>query len=284
MQRLKPQARTFAKLRLELLMDLELAGKVALITGSTKGIGLASAISLAEEGCVVLLNARTEADVLSMAEHLRARGLSASALVADVCNSDEARNLVARAVETAGRLDILVNNVGAIVGGMRVLESTDDDWKAAMEINFFQVVRMMRLAAPHMKTSGGGTIVNIASISGWVPQLVRNGQYGASKAALVYCTERWALEFVPLGIRVNAISPGSIICDGNGWDRYRDRDPRGFDEYVRRGFPLGRLGTPEEIGHVVAFLSSPKSHWINGRHIAVDGLEQPFDRPGRTPF
>jgi 3-oxoacyl-[acyl-carrier protein] reductase len=201
-----------------------------------------------------------------------------------VCEPKSADRLIERCIKTFGRLDILVNNVGAIGGGARLLESTDEDWHAAMEINFIQALRIIRAAVPPMRANGGGAIVNITSISGWIPQLVRNGQYGASKAALIYNTERLALEFVPYNIRVNAVSPGSIICDGNGWDRYRERDPAGFKEYERVGFPMGRLGKPEEIADVVIFLSSGRAHWINGRHIAVDGLEQPFDRPGRTPF
>jgi len=90
-------------------------------------------------------------------------------------------------------------------------------------------------------------MINVASISGWSPQLAMSGQYGAAKAALIFDTERWALEFVPHGIRVNTVSPGSILVEGNGWDRYRLANPAYFDDYVRHGFPRGRLGTAEEL-------------------------------------
>ena len=102
-----------------------------------------------------------------------------------------------------------------------------------------------------------------------------SGQYGAAKAALIFDTERWALEFVPYGIRVNTVSPGSILVEGNGWDRYRLTNPGYYEDYVRHGFPMGRLGSAEEVADVIVFIASPRAHWINGRNIPVDGLEQP---------
>ena len=147
-----------------------------------------------------------------------------------------------------------------------------------------QTVRMMRLALPHMHGRAGASVINVASISGWAPQLAMSGQYGAAKAALIFDTERWALECVPHGVRVNTVSPGSILVAGNGWDRYRIAQPDYFDDYVRHGFPMGRLGTAEEVADVIVFLASPRAHWINGRNIAVDGLEQPHAPLDRRPF
>jgi len=136
----------------------------------------------------------------------------------------------------------------------------------------------------HMKGRPGAAVINIASISGWTPQLAMSGQYGAAKAALIFDTERWALEFVPHGLRVNTVSPGSILVEGNGWDRYRLANPHYFDDYVRHGFPMGRLGTAEELADVIVFVASPRAHWINGRNIPVDGLEQPYAPLDRRPF
>ena len=142
---------------------------------------------------------------------------------------------------------------------------------------------MMRLALPHMKGRPGASVINVASISGWAPQLAMSGQYGAAKAALIFDTERWALEFVPHGIRVNTVSPGSILVDGNGWDRYRLANANYYEDYVRHGFPMGRLGTAEEVADVIVFAASPRAigstagtsrstgwsnltpHWIAGR-------------------
>ena len=111
-----------------------------------------------------------------------------------------------------------------------------------------------------------------------------SGQYGAAKAALIFDTERWALEFVPHGIRVNTVSPGSILVKGNGWDRYRLANPDYFDDYVRHGFPMGRLGAAQEVADVIVLVASPRAHWINGRNIPVDGLEQPHAPLDRRPF
>ena len=122
-----------------------------------------------------------------------------------------------------------------------------------------------------------------ASISGWSPQLAMSGQYGAAKA-LIFDTERWALEFVPYGVRVNTISPGPILVEGNDWDRYRLANPELFDNYVRHGFPMSPLGTAEEVADVIVFLAAPRAHWINGRNIPVDGLEQPHAPLDRRPY
>jgi 3-oxoacyl-[acyl-carrier protein] reductase len=153
-----------------------------------------------------------------------------------------------------------------------------------MDLNLVQSVRMMRLALPHMTGRPGAAVINVASISGWVPQLAMSGQYGAAKAGLIFDTERWALELVPHGIRVNTVSPGSILVPGNGWDRYRQAAQVNFDDYVRHGFPMGRLGTGEEVADVIVFLASPRAHWVNGRNIPVDGLEQPYAPADRRPF
>jgi 3-oxoacyl-[acyl-carrier protein] reductase len=111
-----------------------------------------------------------------------------------------------------------------------------------------------------------------------------SGQYGAAKAALILDTERWALEFVPHGVQVNTVSPVSILVAGNGWDRYRIANQNNFDDYVRHGFPMGRLGTAEEVAEVIVFTTLPRACWINGRNIAVDGLGQPYAPLDRRPF
>jgi 3-oxoacyl-[acyl-carrier protein] reductase len=265
-------------------MDLKLAGKVVLITGSSRGIGLATAKAFAAEGCRVVLSARSAEQLHAAESGLRRNGVEVAAHAADVSDPDEAACLIGAAVTTCGGIDILVNNVGGGGGGARIADSSDDDWRGALERNLIQTVRMMRLALPHMQGRPGAAVVNIASISGWTPQLAMSGQYGAAKAALIFDTERWALEFVPYGIRVNTISPGSILVEGNGWDRYRLANPEYFDDYVRCGFPMGRLGTAEEVADVIVFAASRRAHWINGRHIPVDGLEQPHAPLDRRPY
>ncbi len=265
-------------------MDLHLRDKVVLITGSSRGIGLATARAFAAEGCRLVLSARSTAALTEAVETLRAEGSTLAAHKADVTKPDEAAALVQAAVAAFGGIDILVNNVGGGGGGPRIADSTDDDWRNALETNLIQTVRMMRLALPHMTGRAGAAVINVASISGWTAQLAMSGQYGAAKAALIFDTERWALEFVPHRVRVNTVSPGSILVAGNGWDRYRLASQATYDDYVRNGFPMGRLGSAEEVADVIAFLASPRAHWINGRNVAVDGLEQPYPPVDRRPF
>ena len=265
-------------------MDLKLAGKVALVTGSSRGIGLASAKALAAEGCRLMIAARSAEQLRDAERGLRKTGAEVAAHAADVSSPDDATGLIEATVAAYGGIDILVNNVGGGGGGARVADSSDDDWRGALERNLIQTVRMMRLALPDMQGRPGAAVINIASISGWSPQLAMSGQYGAAKAALIFDTERWALEFVPYGIRVNTVSPGSILVEGNHWDRYRVANPEYFGDYVRHGFPMGRLGTAEEVADVIVFLASSRAHWINGRNIRVDGLEQPHAPLDRRPY
>lgn len=265
-------------------MDLQLRGKVAVVTGASKGIGKATALAFAAEGCDLAICGRDEGALLAAAQDIGAGGVRVLPVVADVGDASDAERLVKTSVRELGGIDILINNVGGGIGASRLLETSDDDWRQTYEVNLIQSARMMRLAAPRMQARGGGAIVNLASISGWSPQLVGRGQYGAAKAALIFDTERWALEFVPHRIRVNTVSPGSILCPGTGWDLFRQREPEIFAEYERDGFPMGRLGRPEEVADVIVFLASPRAHWINGRNIPVDGLEQPVARRDQRPY
>lgn len=255
-------------------MDLTLKDKIVLITGGSRGIGLRTARAFAAEGCHLGLCGRDQADLDIAATELRATGVQVVTLQADVTKPAEAAAFVERCAIDLGGIDILINNVGGAVGGF-LMEASDEEWQQTFELNVFQLVRMIRLTVPYMRQRGSGAIINIASISGWSPQLAGRAQYGASKAAQIFLTERLALELVHDQIRVNTVSPGSIIWEEGGWDRFRQRNPESFAAYVRDGFPMGRLGHPEEIADVVVFLASARAHWINGRHIPVDGLEQP---------
>lgn len=257
-------------------MDLDLKAKVVLVTGSSKGIGLATAKAFAREGAHVVLNGRCEADLAKSVAELSQISDAVSSHTADVCDPTAAESLVADCVGRLGAIDILVNNVGGVGGAARLEGSTDEEWLAVFDRNLLQLARMTRLVIPHMRRRGG-VITNISSISGVKAEVGRSGQYGSAKAALIYLAERWALELVSDNIRVNAVSPGSVYCEGTGWDRYKKRNPAGFEEYERTAFPMGRFGKPEEIADVVVFLCSPRAGWINGRHIVVDGLQRPLD-------
>lgn len=257
-------------------MDLGLSGKTALVTGGSRGIGYRIADRLAEEGCHLGICGRDSTSLDEAAARLTRRGVKVIGIRADVSLEDEAVHLVKEMGRFFGAIDILINNVGGAVGSPVLLETSNADWQKTFELNVFQVARMIRLVVPLMNKKEGGSIVNIASISGWQPQLSGSTQYGASKAALIFMTERLALEFARHRIRINCLSPGSIIWKDGGWDHYKKTNPSAFDRYVKEGFPWGRLGSPEEVANVAAFLASPGSEWINGRHIPVDGLEQPY--------
>jgi len=261
-------------------VDLGLRGKVALVTGANRGIGLAIALGLAREGCDLAVCARGAESLAAAAERVRALGVRVAAIPADVLRADDAHRFVEEAAAQLGGIDILVNNAGKGLG-RRLSEATDEEWRQTFDYNVFQAVRLVRLVVPHMRQRGGGAVVMIASISGWIPQLAGTGQYGASKAAQIFVAEPLALELVRDRIRVNVVSPGSILFEGGGWDVRRRTEPEQFAAYERNGFPAGRLGTPEEVADVVVFLASDRARWVNGANVRVDGLEQPvpYARP-----
>ena len=264
-------------------MDLQLEGKTALVTGGTRGIGLATARLFAQEGCRLGICGRDEDQLTAVKEELQAMGVRVTAVTADVTKPEDASRFVEKCADELGGIDVLVNNVGGAAGGATIFDTTDEDWHRTFDITLLHGVRLTQLVAPHMKSRGGGSIVNVSSISGWSPQLMGTAQYGAAKAAVIFLTERLALEMLKFNVRVNTVSPGSIQRT-RGWDTYKETNPAGFDEYVREGFPMGRLGNPEELADVIVFMSSPRANWINGRNIPVDGLEQPTGVAERRPW
>ena len=261
-------------------MDLGLRGKVALVTGANRGIGLAIAMGLAREGCDLAVCARNGDTLAKAAQQIGELGVRVAAIPADVLQPADAQRFVEEATARLGGIDILVNNAGKNVG-RRLAEATDEEWRQTFDYNVFQAARLVRLVVPSMRRRGGGAVVLVSSISGWIPQLAGTGQYGASKAAQIFMAEPLALELVRDRIRVNVVSPGSILFEGGGWDTRRLTEPEKFAAYERNGFPEGRLGTPEEVADVVVFLVSDRARWVNGANVRVDGLEQPvpYERP-----
>jgi len=254
-------------------MDLELSGKVAVITGSSRGLGLASATALAREGCRVVLSARTAGRLADAAAEVGAAcGDPARVLAvqADVSTAGGVAALIERTVSQFGGLDILVNNVGLARGG-DLAATTDADWQEAIDQTLMPAVRASRLAVPHMKRRGGGVILMIASIFG--RETGGRMTYNAVKAAEISLAKSLAQQLARDNIRVNSIAPGSILFPGGSWWKRQQADPEGIAEFVRRELPFGRFGTPEEVAHAVAFLASPKASWISGASIVVDGCQ-----------
>ena len=266
-------------------MDLELAGKVAIVTGSSRGLGLASAAALVREGCRVTICAREGRRLNEAAAELQqlARmtdspnpgdpGNPANpvlALVADLATTEGVEAVVTRTVATFGGLDILVNNVG-LGRGAGVVETSDAEWAEAFDQTLFPAIRASRLAVPHLRRRGGGAIVMIASIFG--RESGGRMTYNSVKAAEISLAKSMARELAPDNIRVNSVAPGSISFPGGTWHRRQQEDPAGMAEFVRQELPFGRFGRPEEVGAVVAFLVSPRASWISGASVPVDGCQ-----------
>ena len=256
-------------------MDLKLNDSVAIVTGSSRGLGLASARALLAEGCRVCICARGEDRLNQAADELREEAGSEDdervfAIAADLTQVVGVETVVRETVNRFGALDILVNNVGR-AGGGGLLEASDDDWVSAFEDTLYPAIRASRLAVPHMRERGGGVILIIASI--WGRESGGRMTYNAVKAAEISLAKTLARQLAPDNIRVNSVAPGSISFPGGSWHRRQQEDPEGLATFVRENLPFGRFGRAEEVGDVVAFLSSPRASWVSGASITVDGCQ-----------
>ena len=231
-------------------MDLNLNGKVALITGGSRGLGKQCAISLAREGVHVAICGRT-AETLVTAR-------------ADI------GRIHSEAVATLGPIDILVNNVGGTRSREDITGTSLDDFAGTFDINLFGGYELMRLVIPHMKERGWGRITNIASI--WGREYGGNISYMSAKAGLIGATKHAAVSLGKHGILVNSIAPGSIAHAGGSWERFQTSNPSEIVKaFIDDNLPLGKFGWPEPVGDLVAFLSSDRAGMITGACIPVDG-------------
>ncbi len=254
-------------------MDLGLTDKVAVVTGSSRGLGLASARALVAEGCRVCICARGAERLAEAAIEVEAaakRPNMVMAVQADVSTAAGVDLVISRTVEAFGGLDVLVNNVGRAAGA-DLLDTSDAEWQAALDETLFPAIRASRAAVPHMKTRGGGAIIMIASI--WGRESGGRMTYNAVKAAEISLAKALAQQLAALNIRVNSVAPGSILFPGGSWHRRQQADPTGIAEFIKRELPFGRFGRPEEVASVVAFLASSRASWISGSCITVDGCQ-----------
>ena len=247
-------------------MDLQLTGKAAIVTGSSRGLGLASAKALAAEGCRVCMCARGSEAL----EQAAASVPGAIAVAADLSTPDGAAAVTDAALHAFGAVDILVNNV-ATAKGTDIIGTPDDEWQEAFDQTLFPAIRMSRLVVPHMRRRGGGVIIMIASI--WGRESGGRMVYNAVKAAEISLAKAMAQQLAKDNIRVNSVAPGSILFPGGSWDKRQKADPAGIAEFIRTELPFGRFGRAEEVGDAVAFLASPRASWVSGSCLPVDGCQ-----------
>jgi 3-oxoacyl-[acyl-carrier protein] reductase len=245
-------------------MDLGLKGKVAIVTGGSRGIGRSIALGLAAEGCDVAICARGEETLRATEQELRAVGVKTFAQSVDVMQPGQAEAFVDAAAAALGKVDILVNNAGGNRPG-----DADEVWGEVVDLNLQSTVRATRAAVAHMKRNGSGSVIHIASIFG--REAGGGAPYMTTKAAVIAHAKSLALSLAPEGIRVNSVAPGSVSFPGGSWYRRQQDDPEGMKRFVAQNIASGRFGKAEEIADVVVFLASERASWITGACINVDG-------------
>ena len=249
-------------------MDLQLAGRKAIVTGATKGIGLSIARMLAAEGVDLAICARTAADVKRTVEELSGKGIKAYGDAVDVQDRDAYTAWIASACNRLGGLDIFVSNTTGTPG-----LAGETGWKATFEIDVMGAVRGVETALPHLRKSSSAAVVLIGSISGVMSKMIPAPgafAYGAGKAALIAYGAMLSKQVAKDRIRVNTVSPGPIYFEGGPWDRIRQHAPAVLAD-AEAHCVIGRLGRPEDVAAAVVFLASPVSGFTVGQNLHVDG-------------
>ena len=246
-------------------MDLGLAGKGAIVTGASKGIGRAIALEFAQEGANVAICARGEEALAKTAAELSALGVKVHAVACDVSDEASYSAFLSASREALGSVTALVNNTS----GFGV---TDDEngWASGWAVDMMAAVRGTWQAAPWIEEAGGGSITHISSTSGL--EAGSPPAYAAVKAALISHSKTMAAQLAPKGIRVNCVAPGSIEFPGGMWQTIKKVNTPMY-EAIRSSIPFGRLGTPEEVAAAVVFLASERASWISGVTLSVDGVQ-----------
>jgi NAD(P)-dependent dehydrogenase (short-subunit alcohol dehydrogenase family) len=246
--------------------EFPLEGKVALVTGASRGIGRAIALRLAQAGAQVVVCSRKLDSVQAVATEIESAGGKALAVQAHVGRADDVTALVARVMEACNRVDVVVNNAATNPHFGPLLTADDGQWMKILDTNLMGAVRVCRAVAPHMEKQGGGKIINVASIAGLRPAQGM-GVYCVSKAAILMLTQVLALELGRANIRVNAIAPGVVKTYFSQvlWQTPQIAEP------ILNRMPLGRFGEPEDVAGLALYLASPASDYVTGGVFVVDG-------------
>ena len=246
-------------------MDLQLRGRKAFVTGSTRGIGRAIAEKFAEEGCSVAICARSADQVAAAAKALEAKGAKVFARVVDVADPRALEAWVTDGARALGGLDIFVANASGLAASV-----SPEEFRKGFDIDVMQVVTGVGAAVPMLEKSDAAAVVAIASISGVEDYGYSESAYGAMKAALLFYMKSLSRKVAKKGIRVNAVSPGPIYFEGGFWHDVERNDPEVFRSVLEQN-PMRRMGKPEEIANVAAFLASPMASYVTGANVVVDG-------------
>ena len=251
-------------------MDLGIEGKLALITGGSRGLGRQSALALANEGVNIAICARGTDTVNATVDEITSTGVNAKGYTADMGDESAPAELFDKVMNDMGQPDILVNNVGGSMGTSDVVASSIDDFNMVIDLNLWSALRMIKLLLPGMIERGWGRIINISSIYG--REAGGTAPYMTAKAAMIALSKHAALSSAKSGVTVNSIAPGSILFPGGTWEKFQQNNtPEAVQEFIDRNLPMGKFGWPEPIGATVAFLASNQADLITGTCINVDG-------------
>lgn len=256
-------------------MDLNLNGKVAFVTGGSKGIGRSTAEQLAAEGCDLAITSRTESEITRAAEDIaKASGRKVIGLSGDMSVSEDVERCVNTTIEQFGHIDVVVTCAGSSPGGL-LEELTEEEWLGSMQLKFLGYVRTVRAVIGHMRERGEGSIVLVVGNDGLKPSYWEMTA-GAANAADINFASSVAEQYGPLGIRCNTVNPGPVNTDR--WEgleaafaRDKKVDAKRAHELALASLPPGRICEPEEVANVATFVASPRASYLNGAHIPVDG-------------